>query len=341
MLCYYYSTSLQGHRYMYINALSLQKPREVVIAPANFESIVLLSLKPEPVIFITVDDSLPHYMLCSFVRMLLGRKTIGIFLQPLGVVKKHIAKELIKGILLSLFVKLKIILILSIYPRRFSLGFFKYYSDWIYDPAFWDLAERESLPYRATDQTNYPYEFEPVRLYVLFLGTISNRKRFDLFVECCEASHNFPDLRFLAVGERYTSDKDDCDVVSGEVLKRFSDCGGVLLEKYLTEEEVIYFQENAHIHWAFYAENFDQSSGIAGRAYQLDKLVIVRKYSLINEMLDDLGCSKVALTEAEVLDFFKSKENFDHMSTRTFSTTMPIQLRDRSLRVLHSACGIL
>ncbi len=325
---------------MYIDALSGGKPKEVITAALDFATIRLLSSKPGPVIFVTIDDSLFHYILCSLIRSTLRRKTVGIFLQPLGIAKNNTIKDAVKVLFLSLLVKLNLLLILSIYPQRLAFGAFKYYSEWIFDPAFWDLSEKTKLTNKIVTENYCNFKFEPDTLYVLFLGTISNRKRFDLFVECCVANNNSPEVKFLAVGEKYISQENIRDVVPDSTFSRFTDFGGVFIEKYPSEEEVIYFQGNAQFHWAFYAQNFDQSSGVAGRAYQLNKHLIVRKNSLISELLDDLDFPKIALTESEVLSIFESKRLFDHCSVNSTTTVKPIALRSHSLRVLHSSCGI-
>jgi glycosyltransferase involved in cell wall biosynthesis len=278
--------------------------------------------------------------LSALIRLILRRKTVGIFLQPLGIARNDTIKDVFKVLLLSLLVKLNLLVIFSIYPRRLAFGFFKYYSEWIIDPAFWDLSEETRLPDKLTNDVISSYKFETDILYVLFLGTISNRKRFDLFVECCVVNNNFPGVKFIAVGEKYISKYNVRDVVQEEIFTKFSDFGGVFIEKYLTEEEVVYFQKNTHLHWAFYAENFNQSSGVAGRAYQLNKHVIVRKNSIISEMLYDLDFPMIALTEFELLSIFESNHLFDYLSVNASTLTKPASLRNRSLKVLYSSYGI-
>ena len=59
-----------------------------------------------------------------------------------------------------------------------------------------------------------------------------------------------------------------------------------MIDKRLSESEVLLLQNKCNILWACYVPTFDQSSGICGRALQLDKTVIVRKNSVAEKQIN-------------------------------------------------------
>lgn len=300
-----YTTRLGGHRSLYANALLEFEEFKLIVSKPNIKLLMTLSLKPKNLIFLTIDDSFYYYIICSIVRMLQKKKTIGIMLEPLGFLKNKSFKNKLKIIILNIFKKLGFTVIINIYSGLHLVDCENFYSGDIYDPAFWDLDVGKTKLLNSNDNSNVNLNdiFEIGYIYILFLGSISKRKRFDLFAECCKQNTN-KKIKFIAAG-------DSSESFDKSIIIDYKKNGGILIDRYITDSEVILLQSKSNIYWAFYAKDFDQSSGIAGRAYQYDKKLITRNESLINYILANLNYNVLSFDESELIQLFKFNKFFE------------------------------
>lgn len=281
-----YSVSGNGHRTLYANCLSAELYATTLIANPSIKTLLILVLKTKPVVFATIEDSFLFFVACSMIRSTFGKKTIGISLEAGDTAKSSSVKSSIKNILLSLLDKSVGSRIYTIIPQFINPGNPHSNADWIYDPAFWDLCVKGTLDTigRIPDAKSLlPAALGDKGSIILYLGSIDPRKGFGYYVDFVQLSKDKGyDFRFIAAGYCGPGARP-------QDIARYVDLGGVLLNRRLTEEEVLFLQSISDIFWAHYHPSFDQSSGVAGRGFQLGKTLIVREGSIAEKLLKVLG----------------------------------------------------
>jgi hypothetical protein len=92
---------------------------------------------------------------------------------------------------------------------------------------------------------------------------------------------------FCAVGQIASSNY--------EAKYRFLASGGFVLDRYLTDGEILDAYGTADLVWACYPPHYDQASGIFGRSVQLGRSTIVRQESFIAALSAVYGHPHVAV----------------------------------------------
>jgi hypothetical protein len=80
-----------------------------------------------------------------------------------------------------------------------------------------------------------------------------------------------------------------------EAAKQFEAAGGILIDRFISDDEIIALYRHAALVWAVYAPTYDQASGIAGRAYQFGIPIAVRHGSHMNNLLAALEHPAIAV----------------------------------------------
>ena len=75
--------------------------------------------------------------------------------------------------------------------------------------------------------------------------------------------------------------------------------GGVFVDRQLRDDEILPIYAMADVVWTCYRPDYDQSSGIFGRAIQLDKPTIVRRESYLAVLQAGLGKQGYAVPYAD------------------------------------------
>ena len=113
--------------------------------------------------------------------------------------------------------------------------------------------------------------------------------------------------------------------------------GGFIRDRFITEAELRDFYASADVIWCVYAPDYDQASGILGRAMQLGLPVVVRKGSLIHRLCADEGVAHVALDDAtDVADIIALASRKDPAK----GAARALSHRAQSLRRLNDALGV-
>jgi hypothetical protein len=222
-------------------------------------------------------------------RSLLGRATIGLFFRPGDCFIQGSIKATVRRLLFRFVSRLPHVHILSILPPDVLPRLREVATDWIYDPQLWDLDYLNEVNAEPSPQiVDELAAASRGRRFLIALGTQSKTKGFDYLVDIWCAS---PRLReqyiFVVAGKLAAS--------SAAQAKRFVDLGGMLVNKRIANGDLFYLYKKADIIWSCYAEGYDQSSGIHGRAVQLGIPVLVRNDSCIDRLGKSLGYPSLGL----------------------------------------------
>jgi hypothetical protein len=260
-------------------------------------------------------------------RSFMGRATIGLFFRPGDCFIAGSFKATVRRTLFRFVSRLPHVHILSILPPEVLPRLREVATDWIYDPQLWDLGylnEASAEPSRQiVDQLT---AVSRGRRFLIALGTQSKGKGFDYLVDIWCASARLREKYIFVVAGRLAAP-------SAAQAKRFVDHGGVLVNERIANSDLLYLYERADIIWSCYAEEYDQSSGIHGRAVQLGIPVLVRNDSCIDRLGKLLGYPSLGLPgeaaaaaaeqilawQPGTVDAGRRKETADMMRSRSLS----------------------
>lgn len=286
-----YAVNLDGHRGLYSKAIGHIMPSRQITGRAGFKTFHELLKAKKTIIFLTIEDSIFFYIFCAFVRGVLGRKTIGLSLY--AVKQKHNIdlKGILKIYIMRVLSMVDNINTVSIIPFDIHPPLQRFCSFWIYDPAFWDLMVKGVDSSVIGEDVISSIKRSTGNKIVLYLGSLDNRKGFDDFVKASKCANNKnAQLSFIAAGHQGIN-------VSKVDIDEFKSSKGYLINRRLTENEVLILQESADVFWALYPKSFDQSSGICGRGFQLRKPVIVRSFSFAEKIMNKIGANIISIND--------------------------------------------
>jgi len=286
-----YTHSLSGHRESYLNFF-LNTFLSKKISKKD-----LLSTKSS-VLFLMIEDSFSLYFFICLYRTILGRTTAGFLFRPKPVVANPSLKLKIKRIALSILKKIPTVKTLLIIPDSIHPKFSTISDGWIYDFQFWDLQEKDYKNFIAlkekkqvcplfTSITN----MKNGRKVLSALGGQDRIKGFDTFANTYIENKNIQKQFLFAYGGKVKG--------FNELAINFDKTGGYSKNEFISDDDFIALYASSDLVWTLYAEDYDQASGIFGRAVQLGIPVLVRTNSLIHKICILENIPHVAMIKEE------------------------------------------
>jgi hypothetical protein len=209
----------------------------------------------------------------------------------------------------------------------------------MYDPQLWDLADlNRSQPISKNEYgvTGKITKEAAGRKVVVALGTQSLSKGFPLFCTLwCDPDESV--LRrtclFVACGK--------VDVAFSSEAKDLQRYGGILLDRVLTDEEMMAVYGCADLIWCCYPPFYNQASGIFGRAVQLGVPTIVRAGSYLALLAKSIRHPIVELNWEKPLSGLLANYDVVAKCSPTELKHRAAGLRFESVAVINSALGIV
>jgi hypothetical protein len=211
----------------------------------------------------------------ALIRAMLGRRSVALVFRPAEAINSSALRHRIKRGGLRFLRRVSLVRILTILPFEVDPRFGELACDWIYDPQIWDL-QRPHISKETPLSKTVKAKSEGRRI-VVAVGAQNHGKGFDYFVQLWI---DRPELReafcFVAAGKVVQS--------LGAASNAFEAAGGVLVNRFLEDEELLSLYGCADVIWSCYAPSYDQASGIFGRAVQFGMPVIVRQGSYLERI---------------------------------------------------------
>lgn len=252
----------------------------------------------QPVLDGAIEASVGSYILLCVVRAAMGRRTAGILFRPLPLLEGGLLRLRVKRMLLGLVKRLPGVATLTILPFELEPGFARFASGWIYDPQYWDLHYPDAVdadrPIGAFAQEIRAAAAK--RRVVVAVGRQDEAKGFDMFSQLFAARADLRERWLFAFGGRVV------DRLVAPCLDPFVAAGGQAKSEYISHDELLDLYAAADAVWCCYALDYDEASGVFGRAIQLGLPVIVRKGSLLERTCRAEGLAYVAY-DGEVASF--------------------------------------
>lgn len=259
-----------GHRGQYNAMLA----RLFHIRRAGFTPAMLLARAP--VLCPQIEAAPLRFAITSLVRGLLGRRTAGFLLRPLPALQGQSLRLRLKRAMLRLLRRTPGVQVLTIVPFAIEPGLAGIAHGWIHDLQNWDLQlEGDPLAVPAAQALTRDIRARANgRPVCCAIGRQGREKGFDRFAALYTANPALRDGMLFAFGGKVSPQL-------AEAAQVFAERGGFALDRFVSDGELAGLYAAADLVWCAYAHDYDQASGILGRALQLGIPVVARPGSVI------------------------------------------------------------
>jgi hypothetical protein len=273
----YVSEGSEGHRVDYDRVL-IGEMQALNIHLDRMEKARHAVDSSRPFLYAMVDSHVIAFLVNAIVRSLMRRPTVGLLFRPGECFLETSLKYRIKRILFQAASRLPHVSILTLMPFAVFPRFAEVATEWIYDPQLWDLlylgfSEDKALPMLRELISSKARG----RRVLMALGEQRQAKGFDYLVDLwCYSAEVREDFLFVAAGT--------IDSQSAQKSDLFVQQGGLLLNRRISDQELMCMYRCADIIWCCYSPDYNQASGILGRAIQFGVPVTVRTNSYLEKL---------------------------------------------------------
>lgn len=255
------------------------------IASSVTEDLAAARRHPGPVFVLMVEQYPIAAYLLSWARALRGRRTVGLLFRSQEILEARSLRHRIKAAMLRLTRLVPRTAILTIVPHALLPNIGAYSRDWIDDPQLWDL------PYLPVCDQPTPLSERVVaeargRPVILVAGVLSKIKGLEMILDLA-GDDAFASRYCLAIAGKLVGDDGAAAKLQG------FDC--VLENRYISDDELLSLYRVSRFVWTAYHPDYDQASGVFGRAVQFGLVPIVREGSVIDRYRRDLGIAAAVI----------------------------------------------
>lgn len=268
-----------GHRESYIAIAESTLGLERSIGKVSF-AIWRKLVAADELFFVTVDDDILGFVAVAIARASLGRRTVALFLRA-GKCFSHGLIYKVKRVIFRALRRLPGLTILSITPHAIQPQLAEVTNGWVYDPQYWDQLGRSP---EITDLSRELVSEARGRPMLTFVGSVSKHKGFSYF---CDLARKDSGVFFVAAGKV----SDECrEIFEGADLSHVK-----VVDRYLSDGEVESLFPVSKFIWCCYSPEYNQASGVFGRALQFGKIPVVRAGSEIESYAEAWAVPAIAL----------------------------------------------
>lgn len=321
-----YDVSLRGHRPSYFEVFRRELGFTVAWGPLS-ENLGRLLRAPK-LFCLTVDDYLVSFAVVSLLRAALGKPTLGLSLRIENMFQQLTLKRWAKRLIYRLLLRTPGASVCSLKPFFLEPRLSTVAQSWIYDPQWWDLLVAP-VPAEGPNrevQRQIEKAVIPGKALVVLPGHQSLIKGLEIFTQFAKRNAQF---RCVCIGPK--SD------IPETFWKEFTSAGGVQILTNLSEEDLAWIYKRADLIWACYRADYDQSSGIFGRALQRGKRVAVRAQSFLHHFSLAAAIENVLVINEDGMIETPSSENPYSLPEQKFS---PEIAREFSVAQIKESLGI-
>ena len=287
---YVYVERDDGHRQSYQAIISKWLDVEPLYGRIDMRLLGKMVRAPR-LIFSTIDDNYFTFILIALVRAVCGRRTVGIFLRPAQCFTGTRFYHRWKRWVFAALRRVPAIAVLTIVPFAVRPEFASVARDWIHDPQMWDVAEREKVA-PITPLAQSLEQAAAGRPILCFVGGVSAIKGIEFLKDIACVDTGLADRYLVAVMGKP-------DTESAGHVEELAACGAMVVDRHLSDAELESLYGVADMIWACYRPDYDQASGVLGRAFQTGKTSVVRSGSVIEQYADYVGAKVLAIDYGE------------------------------------------
>lgn len=245
-------------------------------------------LRAEQLMFATLDDDVRGFVMVVLTRAMFGRRTAGIFMRPQSCFFPG-PRGWIKRQLFRALRRIPGVSTLSLQPFEAVPELRSVATHAVHDPQLWDLLDDDD----AIDETFFAQVTAKAagRPVLTFLGTVSPGKGFGYLAAVLAAEPMLTEKLCVLVAGRVQQDS----IADAEAVEK---AGGIVWDRRISDAELAALYRVSSGVWACYHPDYDQASGIFGRAVQRGRCPVIRDGAVIvGHYVDRLGIDAVRLPD--------------------------------------------
>ena len=265
-------TIRSGHRQEYLELFSDSFNLSCSVGKVGFSNILSL-VYADRLFFGSLDDDYRGFFLVAILRTAIGRRTVGMFMRPQTCFESSGLRHKFKKMAFTALKRFRAISVFTIVPFSTAPEYEMVADAGLIDPQMWDKCDGSSISVdiRLTSRIR---SAAAGRRVLAFAGTASAIKGIELLRDMMSATDWPMQEIFVVVAGRFPDELQD-------VAHDLEKCGAMVLARFISDAELFALYDQADFVWACYQPDYNQASGIFGRAIQLSKTPIVRAGSLI------------------------------------------------------------
>ena len=305
---YYYSRFETGHRKAYMDFVESKYGAERI-------SCVRLLFTRKPVLFLMAEERPVYIIFCMFFRGALGFRTLALLFRLRPILDSQGVFSSVKRRVLKIIVKISRFGFISIIPEDIYPEVKDVCRYNIFDFQFWDQLDRSSFPSSKRDpgmavvgRQNHEKGFHYISGFIERFKVIDSLKVYGQIDESCR--DYLQDIKVIVPNS---------DVRNG----------------FVSEDEILDAYARCRYIWCCYSPDYDQSSGVLGRAIQFGNVPVVRRGSLSERYCRLVNANFLSV---EILnDAVSSYEYIPRSSEVAFQlNSMPAKFLD----IVKGDCGV-
>lgn len=281
-----YAVSPGGHRQSYLDTLG----RMFDLAPISGRMNTTLFrrlVRAERLLFATLDDDIASFSAIASTRSLLGRSTAALFLRAQKCFENDKWYYSTKRHLFGALRRLPRLTIATIMPFEAVPYYARVAHVGVCDPQYWDIPEDGRSP-PATPLSQEVEARAAGRRILCALGSFAARKGLAFLTETLERCPHVGEHSFVVSAGRVPP-----DLVA--LSSRMAAAGALVVDRFITDAELESLYGVSDAIWSCYAPDYDQASGVFGRAVQFGVAPILRQGSVIGAFAAANKISHVAV----------------------------------------------
>jgi hypothetical protein len=264
-----------GHRANYVRTLAGALEADGLIGEPRFHMREILSY---PIMLFSTFETRPaQFALWTAFRSLLGKKTILLLLRAKITDRGNRQLKTCVHLFLAALPGVRLLSILPIAESPHLVG--RAYE--VQDPEFWDIAAEEKMSVSAKLSEDLLAKAAG-RTIILCAGGISGDKGMVFLSEMMMSPEWIADKYLVcSIGKVSDSARED--------VNKIQSLGGYVVDRYVTDAELVSVFQHANFTWCCYPPERDMSSGIFGRSCQFGCWPLVRAGSILERIAASYG----------------------------------------------------
>jgi hypothetical protein len=283
-----YSVTITGHRQSYLDTLGAIFALQPVSGRMSFTLFRRL-VAADRLLFAMLDEDMASFAAIAGARSLLGRPTAALFLRAQKCFETGRWYYPLKRRAFRALRWLPRLTVASITPFDVTPHHAEVAHCGVFDPQYWDLHDGKTL--RRPGRT--PLSEEVVahaagRSVLCVIGTLSSNKGLAFLAETLERHPRIKE-QMLVVGAG------SAPTEAALLAARLEKAGALIVGRFISDSELESLYGVADMIWACYTPDYDQASGVFGRAVQFGAEPITRKGSVIAAFAELNRLSHIAI----------------------------------------------
>ncbi|MEM8750433.1 MAG: hypothetical protein AAGF28_09025 [Pseudomonadota bacterium] len=287
-----YAVNPSGHRQSYLDFFATRFALTPVHGAMSV-SLLIQMARARKLLFATLDDDILWFIVIVILRTLLFKPTAALFLRPQKCFETGKRIYRLKRMLFQTMRLIPKLQLITITPFKADPRLEKVAHRGILDPQYFDMLAGDVI--RPPAKGDLAHELTAQaggRVILCFPGSLTKIKGFSYLTKAMATA---PDLQKTLFVVCAGSVEKGCEPLA----ETFQEAGGHLIDRRITDEELENLYAAAHFIWCCYAPDYDQASGIFGRAMQWQVPAILRKHSTIESIAEQFSAAHIAVENTD------------------------------------------